>query len=225
MTRTLKGDARAARPAAVHDHAPARHRRGGRCRGDLRTTTRSRSSRPSSDRLQREDRSAPVADARENHQGRGIDPSMNDADLARRAAAQRSRRLHAALLPDRRRRASAICTTGISTRSPTTSSYAARRQLRRLIITLPPRNLKSICASVAFPAFALGHDPTLRIVCASYAQDLAAKHARDCRDGDGERLVPAAVPAHPDRSAQEHRDASSRPPAGAIGSAPRSAAR
>ncbi len=54
-------------------------------------------------------------------------------------------------------------------------------RVRRLIITLPPRNLKSICASVAFPAFALGHDPSLRIVCASYAQDLTIKHARDCR--------------------------------------------
>lgn len=56
-----------------------------------------------------------------------------------------------------------------------------RREIRRLIITLPPRNLKSICASVAFPAFALGHDPSLRIVCASYSQELAAKHARDFR--------------------------------------------
>jgi predicted phage terminase large subunit-like protein len=56
-----------------------------------------------------------------------------------------------------------------------------RGEVRRLIVTLPPRNLKSICASVAFPAFALGHDPTLRIVCASYSQDLTAKHARDCR--------------------------------------------
>jgi len=56
-----------------------------------------------------------------------------------------------------------------------------RREIQRLLITLPPRNLKSICASVAFPAFALGHDPTLRVVCASYSQELAAKHARDCR--------------------------------------------
>ena len=55
------------------------------------------------------------------------------------------------------------------------------RRIRRLIVTLPPRNLKSICASVAFPAFALGHDPVLRVICASFAQDLAAKHARDCR--------------------------------------------
>jgi len=56
-----------------------------------------------------------------------------------------------------------------------------RGEIRRLIVTLPPRNLKSICASVAFPAFVLGHDPAVRIVCASYSQDLTAKHARDCR--------------------------------------------
>jgi predicted phage terminase large subunit-like protein len=52
---------------------------------------------------------------------------------------------------------------------------------KRLIITLPPRNLKSICASVAFPAWVLGRDPTRRIICASYANELTAKHARDCR--------------------------------------------
>jgi predicted phage terminase large subunit-like protein len=54
-------------------------------------------------------------------------------------------------------------------------------EISRLIITLPPRHLKSICASVAFPAWALGRDPTRRIICASYSSDLAAKHARDCR--------------------------------------------
>ena len=54
-------------------------------------------------------------------------------------------------------------------------------RIKRLIITVPPRNLKSICASVAFPAWVLGRDPTRRIICASYANDLTAKHARDCR--------------------------------------------
>jgi predicted phage terminase large subunit-like protein len=44
---------------------------------------------------------------------------------------------------------------------------------RRLIINQPPRTLKSICASVAFPAFVLGHDPASKIVCASYANTLA----------------------------------------------------
>jgi predicted phage terminase large subunit-like protein len=57
----------------------------------------------------------------------------------------------------------------------------ARGELKRLIILMPPRNLKSICASVALPAWLLGHDPTRRIVCVSYAADLAAKLANDCR--------------------------------------------
>src|SRR5262245_22376397 len=52
---------------------------------------------------------------------------------------------------------------------------------RRLIITVPPRSLKSICSSVAPPAFALGHDPTRRIICVSYSEALARKHGNDCR--------------------------------------------
>ena len=55
-------------------------------------------------------------------------------------------------------------------------------QIRRLIITVPPRSLKSICASVALPAFALGHTPQLRFICASYAENLAFAHSRNCRD-------------------------------------------
>ena len=56
-----------------------------------------------------------------------------------------------------------------------------RGEIKRLIITVPPRSLKSICASVALPAFVLGHDPTRRIICVSYAEKLARKHANDCR--------------------------------------------
>jgi len=54
-------------------------------------------------------------------------------------------------------------------------------KIRRLIINVPPRHLKSHLASVAFPAWCLGHDPGLQILCASYAQDLADKLSRDCR--------------------------------------------
>jgi predicted phage terminase large subunit-like protein len=54
-------------------------------------------------------------------------------------------------------------------------------ETRRLIITVPPRSLKSICASVALPAFALGLNPTARIICVSYSDLLARKHANDCR--------------------------------------------
>jgi len=54
-------------------------------------------------------------------------------------------------------------------------------QNTRLIINLPPRSLKSFFVSVAFPAFALAKKPNLKIVCASYSQELAAKHASDFR--------------------------------------------
>src|SRR5260221_13190602 len=54
-------------------------------------------------------------------------------------------------------------------------------QINRLIVNLPPRQLKSHCASVAFPAWYLGHRPAAHIICASYGQDLADKFARDCR--------------------------------------------
>jgi hypothetical protein len=54
-------------------------------------------------------------------------------------------------------------------------------KIKRLIITLPPRSLKSIMCSVAFPAFVLGHDPTKRLIVASYSSDLAIKHGNDFR--------------------------------------------
>src|SRR6266849_6246618 len=57
----------------------------------------------------------------------------------------------------------------------------ASGRIKRLLITLPPRHLKSVCASVAFPAWVLGCDPSKRIICASYSADLASKHAQDCR--------------------------------------------
>jgi hypothetical protein len=46
---------------------------------------------------------------------------------------------------------------------------------------MPPRSLKSISASIAFPAFVLGLDPGRRIICASYSGDLAKKHSNDFR--------------------------------------------
>jgi predicted phage terminase large subunit-like protein len=46
---------------------------------------------------------------------------------------------------------------------------------------MPPRSLKSIMASVAFPAFVLGHQPSRRIICVSYSGDLSRKHSNDFR--------------------------------------------
>ena len=58
-------------------------------------------------------------------------------------------------------------------------NQVAQGKIPRLIITVPPRSLKSICASVAFPAWLLGRTPDKRILCVSYGQELAEKHARD----------------------------------------------
>jgi hypothetical protein len=41
-------------------------------------------------------------------------------------------------------------------------------KIRRLIVNMPPRSLKSILCSVAFPAFVLGHDPSKRLIVVSY---------------------------------------------------------
>jgi predicted phage terminase large subunit-like protein len=51
----------------------------------------------------------------------------------------------------------------------------------RLIINIPPRHLKSHSASIAFPAWLLGHDPAKQILAISYGQELSDKFARDCR--------------------------------------------
>jgi len=54
-------------------------------------------------------------------------------------------------------------------------------KIKRLITTVPPRHLKSIIFSVALPAYLLGKDPTMRIICVSYSAELAIKHALDFR--------------------------------------------
>ena len=60
-------------------------------------------------------------------------------------------------------------------------SRVASGETKRLIITVPPRHLKSICASVALPAWFLGHNPSERVVAVSYSDSLAKTHANDFR--------------------------------------------
>ena len=50
-----------------------------------------------------------------------------------------------------------------------------RGEIRRLIVNLPPRHLKSHTVSIAFVAWLLGHSPAAQIIAASYGQDLADK--------------------------------------------------
>jgi predicted phage terminase large subunit-like protein len=55
----------------------------------------------------------------------------------------------------------------------------AEGRIPRLLITIPPRHLKSICTSVALVAWMLGLDPSLKVIVASYGDDLARRHAAD----------------------------------------------
>lgn len=54
--------------------------------------------------------------------------------------------------------------------------------LQRLIINLPPRFMKSITCSIAFPAWLLGHDPSEQVIVASYAKTLALELSVKSRD-------------------------------------------
>jgi predicted phage terminase large subunit-like protein len=56
---------------------------------------------------------------------------------------------------------------------------AAQTDSSRLLVTIPPRHLKSIAASVALPAWLLGNNPALRIMVATYGDTLSNQHARD----------------------------------------------
>jgi predicted phage terminase large subunit-like protein len=74
-------------------------------------------------------------------------------------------------------------------------SQVASGDVRRLIITLPPRHLKSLCASVALPAWFLGHYPWERVVVVSYSDVLARTHANDFRLLVNHPIYQAAFPA------------------------------
>jgi predicted phage terminase large subunit-like protein len=56
-----------------------------------------------------------------------------------------------------------------------------RGLIKRLIIVAPPRTLKSLMASVAFPAFMLGRNPAKRVIGISHGSDLQIKFSNDCR--------------------------------------------
>ena len=74
-------------------------------------------------------------------------------------------------------------------------AQVARGEVRRLIITLPPRSLKSLCASVALPAWFLGRNPWERVVVVSYSDMLARSHANDFRLLVNHPIYQASFPA------------------------------
>src|ERR1700676_4502992 len=56
-----------------------------------------------------------------------------------------------------------------------------RREIRRLIINVPPRHMKSLLVTVMFPAWIWTKEPHSRFICSSYADSLATKHNLDRR--------------------------------------------
>jgi len=56
-----------------------------------------------------------------------------------------------------------------------------RGEVRRLLILMPPRHLKSHCVSVVFPAWAMGRDPMKKFVTISYGASLAETFSRQSR--------------------------------------------
>ena len=55
-------------------------------------------------------------------------------------------------------------------------------EIKRLIIEMPPRHGKSALASIFFPAWYLGRNPTKEIITASYNQELARDFGAKTRD-------------------------------------------
>jgi predicted phage terminase large subunit-like protein len=58
----------------------------------------------------------------------------------------------------------------------------ASGEINRLIINVPPRSLKSIQVSVAFSAWYLGRNPAAKIMCVSYAEELARELSTNTRN-------------------------------------------
>lgn len=55
------------------------------------------------------------------------------------------------------------------------------REVRRALVCIPPRYLKTYLISIAFTAWILGRNPKARIICASYGAVLAEKFSADAR--------------------------------------------
>src|SRR3546814_705910 len=81
-------------------------------------------------------------------------------------------------------------------------------ECRRLMINQPPRSVKTLMTSVAFTAWALGHDPTRKIMCVTYSKEVARDQAnlfeKVVRSPWYRRIFPECQPAVPNRLLDWH---------------------
>jgi predicted phage terminase large subunit-like protein len=75
--------------------------------------------------------------------------------------------------------------------------------IRRLMINQPPRSLKTMTTSICYVAWLLGHDPTRKVMCLTYSNDVARIQAelfnRLVRSRWYRRIFPKHQPAVPNR--------------------------
>lgn len=55
-------------------------------------------------------------------------------------------------------------------------------QIKKLIINVPPRTLKSYLVDAAFPAWVMGLEPHAKFIMASYSHDVAKDHVVNCKN-------------------------------------------
>lgn len=69
-----------------------------------------------------------------------------------------------------------------------------RGEIQRLLIILPPRHLKSFCASIVFPVWVQGRYPSTKIITASYGASLAENFSWMSRKLMDHEIVRAIFP-------------------------------
>lgn len=74
------------------------------------------------------------------------------------------------------------------------SAQVTAKQSPRLMLLMPPRHGKSELASIRFPAWHLGHNPTHEIINVGYNLDLPMKFSRKVREITREPLYKAIFP-------------------------------
>lgn len=76
-------------------------------------------------------------------------------------------------------------------------------EIKRLMINLPPRSMKTILVSVAYSAWVLGHDPSRRIMRVAYSMEVAQAQAvlfnRLVSSDWYRRVFPSCRPVVPNR--------------------------
>lgn len=85
----------------------------------------------------------------------------------------------------------------------------ARWEIKRLMINIPPRSLKTELIARAFPAWMLGNKPNTKFIAVSYSADLAQTNSWDARamyeSTTYKKIFPRAVGIKEDQNTKQHR--------------------